>query len=73
MRVIISWLYPDLVTILDVLSMFFAHACLQASDVILGDNCISDDGSKVPDCALYIDPDHYVPYYVEHSSSKIPF
>ena len=33
-------------------------------------NCLPYDGSKVPDCSEYIDPDHYVPYYHEHSFSK---
>ena len=37
-----------------------------------GDDCLPYDGSEVPDCSEYIDPDHYVPYYHEHSQSKNP-
>ena len=35
-----------------------------------GENCLPYDGSKVPDCSEYIDPNHYIPYYHEHSQSK---
>ena len=39
-----------------------------------GDNpddfCLPYDGSKVPDCSQYVDPDHYLPYYHQHSSSE---
>ena len=35
-----------------------------------GEECLPYDGSKVPDCSEYIDPNHYVPYYHEHSASK---
>ena len=34
------------------------------------DDCLPYDGSEVPDCSEYIDPNHYVPYYHEHSASK---
>ena len=35
-----------------------------------GEHCLPYDGSKVPDCSEYVNPDHYVPYYHEHSASK---
>merc|ERR1712212_116857 len=31
--------------------------------------CLPYDGSKVPDCSQYIDPDRYIPYYHQHSSN----
>ena len=40
-------------------------------DVIPGEYCLPYDGSKVPDCTQYVDPDNYIPYYHEHSSSEI--
>ena len=39
---------------------------------IPGEDCLPYDGSEVPDCSEYIDPDHYLPYYHEHSQSKNP-
>jgi len=36
-----------------------------------GDNnfCLPYDDSEVPDCSLYINPDHYLPYNHQHSSN----
>ena len=39
-------------------------------DIYPGENCLPYDGSKVPDCSEYIDPNHYIPYYHEHSQSR---
>merc|ERR1711971_361000 len=38
-------------------------------DVIPDEFCLPYDGSKVPDCSQYVDPEHYIPYYHEHSSN----
>ena len=35
-----------------------------------GEDCLPYDGSVVPDCTLYVDPDIKEPYYKEHSTSK---
>jgi len=39
------------------------------TDVVPGEYCLPYDGSKVPDCTQFVDPDHYIPYYHEHSSN----
>jgi len=36
---------------------------------LAGENCLPYDGSEVPDCSLYINPDQYVPFYHQHSSN----
>ena len=40
-------------------------------DIEPGENCLPYDGSQVPDCTEFIDPDHYIPYYHEHSQSEL--
>ena len=47
--------------------------CDGCSDNNPGNFCLPYDGSEVPDCSLYVDPDHYLPYYHQHSASEIPF
>ena len=33
--------------------------------------CLDYDGSKIPDCTQFVDPENYIPYYHQHSSSEI--
>ena len=50
---------------------YFQAGSTWPTDVVPGNDCLPYDGSKVPDCTQFVDPDHYIPYYHEHSSSEI--
>ena len=52
---------------------YFQAGSTWPTDVVPGDDCLPYDGSKVPDCTQFVDPDHYIPYYHEHSSSEISY
>ena len=43
---------------------------LKVIDYNPGEDCLTYDGSVVPDCTLYVDPEIKEPYYKEHSTSK---